>query len=386
MTSTRPDLNQLFFVDNETELQQWCERWQQTTVLALDTEFIRVNTFYPLPALLQVFDGENCVLIDLPAINNLSSLAGIMQAPSIVKVFHACGEDLEIMEQLFQCLPQPLFDTQIAAAMLGYGFSMGYARLVQAVLNETITMDESRSDWLQRPLTENQKHYAALDVIYLYELYQQQQAALQNTDKQNWFQACCEEQLNNFWENQRPENYFARFKNAWRLSLEQQELLSRLSLWREQKARSADKPRNHVIKDHSLYGMAQKKPADKPALKQIEEMHPKAVELYGDELLAVIHAEESNTNSVFEPVPYPLPKPTADLGKQLKRFVMKTAETHNIAPEMLARKKHYEDFIRSGFETGQFELPAALQGWRRTLIGEKFIQLGQQWFKYQQAQ
>jgi len=375
-----------FIADHDTLLKA-CEQWQNKSVLAMDTEFIRVDTFYPIPALLQVYDGERGALVDVTAIEDLSPLHSIVSNNNIIKIFHACGEDLEVFDRLFGLLPSPLFDTQIAAALLGYGFSVGYSRLVKTLLDQELPLDESRSDWLQRPLSPQQLEYATLDVVFLFKLYEKFSRELQGKPKQEWLQKCCEEQLQLYSDNQNPENYFQRFRNAWRLSGIQQELLYTLSLWREEKAKQKNKPRNHIIRDKSLYGIAMRQPQNLAGFKNIEELHPRAVDRYGKELLTVIQQhEEHNGKQCTHSIPRPLPKVVSSLQKRLKQTVQNQAEQHNIAPEMLVRKKHYEDFVRTGLHSGDFSLPKELQGWRGALIGDTFLQLAQQWYISESSQ
>lgn len=366
-----------FITDTHT-LSTACSIWQSKSALALDTEFIRTNTFYPVPALIQVYDGEKCTLIDITTIEDLQDLKTLIENPAITKIFHACGEDLEVIDRLLETLPKPLFDTQTAAALLGHGFSVGYSRLVKQVLDQDLPLDESRSDWLQRPLTPKQTEYAILDVFYLYQLYQQFYDVLKDSEKSQWFQACCEEQISNYYNNQVPENYFQRFKNAWRLNSQQQQLLYKLALWRENTARQQNKPRNWIINDKGLYAIALRKPKQISGLQNIEDLHPRSIREYGDEVIALINSNSQITEK--HSIPPPLPKHVSNLSKSLKQCAQVQAEALNIAPEMLARKKTYQDFIRSGYKNGKFTLPDELCGWRKDLIGDRFLQLAEQWY------
>jgi hypothetical protein len=148
--------------DNDS-LGQHCAEWQHLPFVALDTEFMRVDTFYPIAGLIQIGDGERAYLIDPLTIDNWQPLAALLENPAVVKVLHACSEDLEVLLRLTGSLPAPLFDTQLAAAYLNLGFSMGYSRLVKEVLDLDLPKGETRSDWLQRPLSETQISYAAED-------------------------------------------------------------------------------------------------------------------------------------------------------------------------------------------------------------------------------
>ena len=156
--------------DNDS-LGQHCAEWQNLPFVALDTEFMRVDTFYPIAGLIQIGDGERAYLIDPLTIDNWQPLSALLENPAVVKVLHACSEDLEVLLRLTGSLPAPLFDTQLAAAYLNLGFSMGYSRLVKEVLDLDLPKGETRSDWLQRPLSETQISYAAEDALHLAEVY-----------------------------------------------------------------------------------------------------------------------------------------------------------------------------------------------------------------------
>ena len=170
--------------DNDS-LGQFCAQWQQLPFVALDTEFMRVDTFYPIAGLLQIGDGERAFLIDPLTIDNWQPLAQLLENPAVVKVLHACSEDLEVLLRLTGSLPAPLFDTQLAAAYLNLGFSMGYSRLVSEVLGIDLPKGETRSDWLQRPLSETQISYAAEDAVHLAELFVRLRPKLSD-DKYAW--------------------------------------------------------------------------------------------------------------------------------------------------------------------------------------------------------
>ncbi len=170
--------------DNDS-LGQFCAEWQLLPFVALDTEFMRVDTFYPIAGLLQIGDGVRAYLIDPLTIDNWQPLAALLENPAVVKVVHACSEDLEVLLRLTGSLPAPLFDTQLAAAYLNLGFSMGYSRLVQEVLGIDLPKGETRSDWLQRPLSDTQISYAAEDALHLAEVFVQLRPKLSD-EKYAW--------------------------------------------------------------------------------------------------------------------------------------------------------------------------------------------------------
>ena len=162
---------EIHWIRDDQSLAEHCRDWHQLPFVAVDTEFMRVDIFYPKAGLIQIGDGQRAFLIDPLLIGNWQPLADLLEDCGVVKVLHACSEDLEVLLRLTGKLPQPLFDTQLAAGYLNLGFSMGYSRLVQEVLGIELPKGETRSDWLQRPLSETQISYAAEDAVHLAELF-----------------------------------------------------------------------------------------------------------------------------------------------------------------------------------------------------------------------
>jgi ribonuclease D len=370
------------FINNNLALKIACEQWHQTPVLAMDTEFIRTNTFYPIPALIQIFDGKTCYLIDPLPISDFTPLKTILLSPGIIKVLHSCSEDLEVFDRLFATLPAPLFDTQIAAAFLGYGFSAGYARLIKMLYAIDIPKDETRSDWLQRPLSEAQLAYAALDVIYLYKLYEKISNELNNSEKALWVAACNRELTVQFYKNQEPAQYFSKIKNSWRLNPPQQQVLFHLSLWRENIARTKNKPRSRIVDDNALFELALKQPHSMEDLKKLSQLSPNSLKYHGNELLALLttlaQAPTETTPAIRQMPDEPLPREAGEILKRLKTLTDDTAERLNVAPEMLARKKDLQALVSSAM-AGEARLPDSLMDWRKPIIGDLLLETTQQW-------
>ena len=156
------------WIDSNSGLQQMCQQLSQEPKLAVDTEFIRTDTFYPKIALIQISDGDQCWLIDVLAIDDFAPLKALLENPQQQLIFHACAEDLEVLEYALDIKPSTIFDTQIAAGITNIGYCMGYARLVDSMFEVSLDKQETRSDWLARPLTQRQLDYAAVDVQYLH--------------------------------------------------------------------------------------------------------------------------------------------------------------------------------------------------------------------------
>ena len=365
----------VYIDDNET-LRKFCLQWQHATVLALDTEFIRTDTFYPIGALLQVSEGTGCFLIDPLSIDDFSPLTALLTDPGIVKVLHSCSEDMEVFERLFQVLPQPLIDTQIAAGLDGYGFSLGYQKMTEALLQIHVPKGETRSNWLQRPLTESQIHYAALDVAYLPEMYQQLKQSLESKGRWQWLLEECAPLVNGQSDTDAVTQYYKKVKSVWKLSSRQLAVLQIVVEWREGEARRCDRPRGRILKDKSCFEIARLQPRDVRSLSSIEDVGSSTVRKYGQELLKLVVTGLSVAESELPaPLPKPLPPQTGSLLKQLKAHVSHRAEHLQMAPELLVRKRDYEALLRSGFSSQNYQLPASLCGWRKSVIGDDLLNI-----------
>ncbi|MEN5093274.1 ribonuclease D [Pseudomonas protegens] len=358
--------------DNDS-LGQLCAEWQQLPFVALDTEFMRVDTFYPIAALLQIGDGQRAYLIDPLTIDNWKPLAALLENPAVVKVVHACSEDLEVLLRLTGSLPAPLFDTQLAAAYLNLGFSMGYSRLVQEVLGIELPKGETRSDWLQRPLSETQVSYAAEDAVHLAQVFTELQPKL-SEDKYRWVLEDGAELVANLRREVDPNEVYREAKLAWKLSRAQLAVLRELCAWREREARARDLPRNRIVREHALWPLAKTQPDTLAALAKIEDMHPRTVRQDGEFLLDLIKRTAALGPDQWPPaVPEPLPIEAAALLKRLKAVGQAEAERLGIAPEVMLRKKTLESLLKSGYPKGPYQLPDSLRGWRRELMGQALL-------------
>ena len=363
----------IHWITDNASLAQHCASWRSLPFVAVDTEFMRVDTFYPIAGLLQVSEGQRAYLIDPLSIDDWTPFAGLLQDPAVVKVLHACSEDLEVFLRLTGSLPSPLFDTQLAAGYLNLGFSMGYSRLVQAVLNIELPKGETRSDWLQRPLSATQVSYAAEDVLHLAEVYLLLQAQL-SVDKYRWVLEDGAELVANLGRELDPELAYREAKLAWKLSPQQLAVLKVLCAWREREARARNQPRNRIIREHSLWPLARTQPDNLVALARIEDMHPKTVRQDGELILQMIkQAATSPAADWPAALPEPLPLEASSLLKKLRAIGQREGERLNIAPELMLRKKTLEALLKSGYPKGPYQLPDSLRGWRRELMGQALL-------------
>lgn len=352
------------WIDTDAALNKMCVQLADIAKLAVDTEFIRTDTFYPKIALIQISDGQHCWLIDVLAINDFAPLKALLEDAQKCLIFHACAEDLEVLDHALDICPVTIFDTQIAAGITNIGYCMGYARLVQTLFDVELDKQETRSDWLARPLTERQLDYAAVDVEYLHAMERILSQRLVEQQREEWFE---EETiaLFNLVEGRKDyQNYYQRVKGAWRLGSESLTALNRLCDWREERARTLNKPRAHIIKDSVLLELAKRLPSSNSQLYGIDDWYPRSIKRLGPMVLQQI--EQANNDREIAAIPMPLPKAVNSLMKEMRSALTSVAERMQVPQEFLCNKKELEDILRSSM-AGQCLWPVRLtQGWRQS--------------------
>ena len=365
---------QYVYVTNANELPAIVASCRQKPAVAIDTEFARTNTYYPIVGLVQLFDGEACYLIDPVAIPDLAPLADLLADKNVVKVLHACSEDIEVFSDCLGVVPEPIYDTQIAAALLGAGFSVSYQNLVNQYLEIMVPKEETRSDWLQRPLTDSQLDYASLDVIHLLAVYELQLLQLAENGRADWVQAECSSLAENIPTQIDPDDYYKKVKNLWRLKPRQLYLLQQLCAWRERTARERNLPRNRVVDEKALFQIASLDLKDRKDFRDRGEVTSRQLRYHADDLeQLVVEADAVDADGLPAAITKPSSPISSKVLRSLKDVVESRANDLNVAPEMLAKRRHLEQFIRSEDEMGEFHLPLALKGWRELVIGEQLI-------------
>jgi len=356
-------------IETDQDLHALLQRADACEAVMVDTEFMRRNTFYPQVALVQLCFATGPAagtawLIDPLGLTDPSPLAQLLTDSAVIKVLHSASEDLEVFQRWLGVLPQPLFDTQKAAALVGLEFGLGYRALVQQLCHEDLPKGETRSDWLQRPLTESQCHYAAQDVIWLLDVYTQLARRCREQGRWNWVledgAAACDGLASS-----NAADYYRRIKGAWKLPPGQLAVLIALCEWREKVAREKDKPRSWIIDDKTCLQLAQTQPATPEQLRDCADWHPSSLRRYGDALLQVI-AETDQGDKANLPVRLPAPLTAAqrDQVKQLKTRSAVIAKELGVAPQMLVSGKDFEVLVR-----GDQPEPLLWSGWR----GERVV-------------
>lgn len=361
------------WITSDSDLAKYCQLWQGQDFIALDTEFIRTSTFYPKAGLVQVADNQACYLVDPITISDWSPFATLLEDSGLVKVFHACSEDLEVCHRLTGTLPSPVADTQIGAALASLGGIMGFQRLVKAVLDLDIDKGETRSDWLHRPLRPKQIEYAVADVFYLYQCYERLRTLLDDMGRLMWWQEDCDRILALGQVTEDYSQQYRKIKLAWKLRPQEQYVLQQVAIWREQTARLWDVPRSKVVEDNVLWNIARYQPKHQGDLARAG-MKPPTRNRVGDQLLALIAeamaADESHWPDALQ---RPLTPEAGEYLKVLKKDVTACADSLDIPADMLVKKKTLEALLRSGYPRGPYSLPEPLLGWRKNEVGDVLL-------------
>ena len=363
------------FITSNQALQDFCQQASQTKAIAVDTEFVRTRTLYPQLGLIQIFDGKQLVLVDPLAIDDFSCLIDLLTNPDVVKVLHSCSEDLETFWHAFKIMPAPIFDSQFAASITGMGPALGYAKLVETMLGITVDKGESRTDWLARPLRDEQCDYAAKDVLYLFQLYPELKANIEQQNRLSWVYA----EIDNLAEKKKTpiplESVYLGFKHIWKLTGKRLLTLKKLAAWRTQTARERDMALNFVVREENLFAIALNQPNSKNELRAIQGMNNHEIRLHGDAMLNIV-AECQRADASQYPANV---KRLNDIDgykntvSNIKKICSEVAEENNLPPELLGSKKQINQLLKwLWFEQDETKdlgfKPDLLISWRGKLL------------------
>ncbi|ASJ74521.1 ribonuclease D [Granulosicoccus antarcticus] len=358
------------YIDTAEALADLCTQLRTRPYVAIDTEFLRERTYRPELCLVQVKHDELLACIDTIAIDDLSALTGLLLDQSVTKVFHAASQDLEIFYLLAKEVPTPLFDTQIAAPLLGYNEQIGYGNLVNEHLGVELAKTHTRADWTRRPLPAQQIRYALDDVIYLEALYIDMHKQLKQMGRLSWLQPEFDEAAREEKYEQPAAERWKKIRNIQRYKGPALSIIQQLAKWREIKARETNQPRNWLLKDDVLLNIAQQQPDSAEELSHIRSLERKTRDRFGSEILQIVATAKDQTP---EPLP-PFAKKQKLNGGNLARLQLLNAWVHqrgeelDIAPALLAPQKILEKMV-----TGDGR--AALSGWRDPLLGDDLTAL-----------
>ncbi|MBZ2167886.1 ribonuclease D [Marinobacter sp. F4216] len=354
----------IVWLETPEALNQWLDRVSGLP-LVLDTEFERVNTFHPIPGLVQLGAGSEFFLVDPGIAEQSDRFRSVLGDPGVIKLLYAMSEDLELFRHWLDLEPRGVIDLQIGAALAGAGFSVGYARLVEELFGETLDKTATRSDWLKRPLSEAQQRYAVEDIRFLEPLYRW---VIPRLRERGLEQAMIEESARFAQEQsgqENPEQHYLKLRAGWTLKPTQQLALRELVLWREQQCRKLDRPRNRVLADPILIAIAERMPDTARALSGIDGLPPVVVRKYGELLVSLVNqARESGDASTLKRIAPPLTRDEQGVLKEIKKRFRKSAEVSGVPIELLAPRKRLEKVIQDRSVRDQ----AFFQGWRSKVL------------------
>ena len=364
------------YIETDNALEQICEYWLTVKRIALDSEFMRVDTFFPKLSLIQINDGTETYLIDPLKIQNWEPLISVFVSQSVVKILHSPSEDFDAFYHNLGVLPSPILDSQLAAALASMGGIMGYQKLVKALVDVDLDKGETRSDWMKRPLTDSQLHYAAEDVNHLLKMMDILESKLNALGRWQWFEDDCQSMVSDWLEAQKQSYGLDRVKKAWMLKPHQLNVLNQLLIWREKRCRDVNKPRGHLINDGLLIDVVTRLPLTVSQLSSIKGMRQATLRKEGEQIINLILASKDIPKEEWpDRLDRPLNQNAGEWFKDMRALVTKKAEELDVPPEMLARKKPLEAMLRAGYSTGPFNLPVALQGWREGVVSNALLEL-----------
>ncbi|MEL6505380.1 MAG: ribonuclease D [Pseudomonadota bacterium] len=360
-------------ITTTAELAQVCHHFADHSYVTVDTEFLRETTFWPILCLIQIAGPEDACIVDPMAEDiDLGPFFDLMADERVVKVFHAARQDVEIIYNLGNLIPKPLFDTQVAAMVCGYGDSIAYNMLVNRITGNHIDKTSRFTDWSKRPLTNRQLEYALADVTHLRDVYQSLKADLEKQGRKSWVDEEMDILTN-------PETYDLPVEKAWtRLKMRVRKprdlaVMKAVAQWREEEARERDSPRGRVMKDDAVYEIAQQHPKDTKALSRLRAL-PRGFEnsRHAEGLLDAIADAMAIEEADLPKVPRPTrsPEGTGAATELLKVLLKTVAERHGVAAKVIATSDDLEKIAADDHA----EVPA-LSGWRMKLFGRQALEL-----------
>ncbi|MFP6709856.1 MAG: ribonuclease D [Alphaproteobacteria bacterium] len=358
--------------DNET-LAQFCAQMSASSYITVDTEFIRDRTYWPRLCLVQVANHDLARAIDPLADGiDLSPLTELLANPKVIKVFHAARQDVEIFVHQNDAVPTPMFDTQIAAMVCGFGDSVGYDRLVEKLAGARIDKGSRFTDWSRRPLSDKQIGYALDDVTHLLQVYKSLCGQLEKSDRAQWLEEEMAVLTNTATYKQTPEDSWRRLKLRSR-NKRYLGVAKEVAAWREREAQRRNMPRGHVLKDEAIQELAAEMPESIQNLARLRAVSKGLAEgPAGQDLLAAI---QLGRNMAVEDVPEPtvqvlLPRGLGPLISLLKVLLKTNCEEHDVAQKLVATVADLERIAADDDAD-----VAALRGWRKEIFGADALDL-----------
>ncbi|SDO81140.1 ribonuclease D [Desulforhopalus singaporensis] len=372
----RPDT----IITDKNDLQLLMDQAHKVDAVAMDTEFVWERTYYPQLGLIQIaLSDEQCYIIDPLAIKDLTPLGELLSNRSVIKIFHDAPQDLAILEQATGAVPQNIFDTRLAAGFCNLPATLSLCKLIKELLDITILKDETRTNWLKRPLTENQIRYALDDVRYL----RATRVVLLNRIIGPKIRSWLQEELNNL---NNPANYngtsttdrYRKLRGSNNLNAQELAIAKNLTIWREGVARKNNRPRGFIVKDTLLVEIARSKPTSVQELAEKTSISARAVKQFGEVVTAIVDTTLAQDNST-----YPQPKRAIRLSKsdkesleRLNNLIDLKCQLLGIAPSLLGNSNELKRLIKTlrGKKSFEFKQLKQTAGWRKNFLEDFFRQ------------
>ena len=360
-------------ISKSDELAKFCEEQQRADYIAVDTEFLRDRTYWPQLCLVQIAGPDDAAAIDTLAPEiDLTPLYDLMSNRDLLKVFHAGRQDVEIFFHRMGSIPEPLFDSQVAAMVCGFGDQVGYEALISKLVGARIDKSSRFTDWSNRPLTQKQLKYALADVTHLRPAYEKLADHLEESGRTRWLDQEMDVLMS-------PETYRLDPETAWRRIKSRNKnrrfhaILCELAAWREREAQTRNVPRNRVLRDDAILEITAQAPENTDDLKRMRAI-PKSY-VNGDraaDILAAVSRGKEIPEADLPRLERPAQRPTkiGPVSDLLKVLLKHVTETHNVAPRLIASA---DDLDRIAADDNADV--RALQGWRREIFGEQALAL-----------
>jgi ribonuclease D len=334
--------------------------------LAVDTEFLREKTYYPLLCLIQCKTETEEFCIDVLAIEDLSPLQQLLRNQAVTKVIHSCRQDLEALDQRLSGTMMNLYDTQVAAAFCGYGDQVSYGALVESVCGVQLDKSHTRTDWSARPLSTAQLQYAIEDVSYLNDLREYMNVQLLKLGRVDWHREECDRILNLKDYKIDPELAWKRLKGGGKIPVQYQQCAKALSTWREFRAQKSDRPREWILSSQALKDICCQQPSNLSSLSEIKTVYPGVIRKSGEAILKILNTSAGKTEPVWNKIE-PLDSEQRKRVKEIMNRLKSIAEDGEISQSILANRSDIEALV-----SGKRDIPV-LEGWRYKFAGERLL-------------
>ncbi|MCF0231941.1 MAG: ribonuclease D [Enterococcus sp.] len=361
----------MYYIDTKNKLMKFCEDHAKCPVLGVDTEFIRERSYYPKLCLIQFCDGSETFIVDPLAIKDLSPLKSIFLDKNCVKVFHSCSQDLEVLYHSIGVVPDPIFDTQLAAGLIGLAYQAALSTLIHSFYGVKLSKTDSFSEWSERPLSASQLKYAKEDVLYLPDMYEKMREELKNFGRYNWLDEEFEMLQNSAKGVKDPDKAYIHLKRSTHLNKKELCIAQKLCKRREQLAQQKDLPIRWIMTDDLLFEIVKKKPVDTDELFKIRGAKENISKNDAEKIIE--HIASTDFNQELLPVDkYVAKKKQRATGIVDLMFVLLKirAKQYKVAYQLVCSSKDL-----SHLAMGDTENSKLMHGWRYNFIGRELQDL-----------